>query len=211
MVNRSHTIARSSWLMPQPLSWMRMAFSPPELTVTCIVVEPASILQVCTQAKRKKRWTLFACSIYSVGNDRTHCTLHCSDQFSIISFIAFAGLCMTSPAAILFTTASSSFLIFATGPSLSMLALNARQQPANVQRGRVQNSVRGLYPAQIPPCSSKMQGVFCTASQHKCNIIYAFIHCELLPTSLLIYFYPQRKRTRIPLHLTRKLFLHVMQ
>ena len=62
-------------VLPVPLSWICSIFIPPALTVTVILLLPASI------------------------------------EFSSISLIALAGLWITSPAAILFTTTSSSFLI----------------------------------------------------------------------------------------------------
>ena len=51
--------------------------------------------------------------------------------FSIISLRAFAGLCMISPAAILFTTVSSNFLI--TG-RLGVVILSDRDDVTNIKR-----------------------------------------------------------------------------
>ena len=75
VVKRSHTIGRSSFRMPWPLSWICNSCSPPPFTVTVMLVDPAS------------------------------------KQFSSISLIAAEGRWTTSPAAIRFTTVSSSFRI----------------------------------------------------------------------------------------------------
>ena len=75
VVNLSATIDKSSFRIPVPLSCICNIFIPPDLTVTVIILLPASI------------------------------------EFSNISLIAFAGLCITSPAAMRFTTTSSNFFM----------------------------------------------------------------------------------------------------
>lgn len=116
-------------LMPQPLSWTWMSFRPPSLTTTWILVDFASKLRkprrrfgeqpaACSAlpsaptlrvtprqipASREPphaRWLQPPPSAVRAGKGLY--------QFSIISLMAFAGLWITSPAAMRFTTASSS-------------------------------------------------------------------------------------------------------
>ena len=79
-------MAKSSFLIPVPLSWIWSILSPPPRTVTFTCVQHL-------------RWPFWA----PRGQQRT-CVLPASSAFSRSSFKALAGRWITSPAAILLTT-----------------------------------------------------------------------------------------------------------
>ena len=121
-VRNSVWVEQGPTLMPQPLSWIWSSFSPPDLTITCMEVAPASRLgpgqRNATCHNDAIAQQSFCCNIALVQGGYL---------FSIISLMALAGLwitckkegifnqrkwyftyLLTSPAAILLTTASSS-------------------------------------------------------------------------------------------------------
>lgn len=123
--------------MPEPLSWICSSLRPPCFTTTWILVDLASKLQQthkqlssmtqqhfleCSSNKYHECITKSSVALQiqqMLGYLNIHLPLSAKTRkwstasclFSIISLMAFAGLWITSPAAILFTTVSSSFLI----------------------------------------------------------------------------------------------------
>jgi hypothetical protein len=51
VVKRSHTISRSSFRIPVPLSWICNSFIPPDFTVICMVLACASKLKNTLKCK----------------------------------------------------------------------------------------------------------------------------------------------------------------
>ena len=101
--NLSATIAKSSFLMPVPLSWIWSSFKPPPRTVTFTwdPIWDARTLKlriIIRDLRGEEKGFGLREPIFKT------CVLPASSAFSRSSFKAFAGRWITSPAAILFTT-----------------------------------------------------------------------------------------------------------